>query len=602
MRTYKKSTLNRFHFVFNVIWKSAHIILLCYFILTVFSGLFEAFSIKYIGKSFDNISIKSQNDINLFVKYIIIFLFFRYIAPGITSIITSLLLQKINYVVQIYITDIIMDKCSKISLEEIENSKYQDILQLICGMDKRFLVSYVLNMIGIFYMFIKASALIIILWNYHPLISVIIIISAAIDLVFRNYNSKIYEKYRLNSIENVRKMDYNMGLFFNKESIIDIKINAAFDFFKNKYNNIFDKYLHEMKKYAKGEAKRIALADIIKVVITTLMKLIIMYLVIKKIITIGAFVAFLTSFGLLINYYDVFIYNYSEKNNKRSFINLTYKFLYETKEDSNDNEIFSLEKINKIIFKNVYYRYPSSLDNILKDINFEINKGECYAIVGENGTGKSTLVRLISNLVKPTNGEIVVNDHNMKEIVKENYRDKISIINQDVSKYYFKIWESIGISNIERIYDSEEIKKSSLKARIDFINKMPYKFEQQLGNDYSNGIEVSGGQWKKIALARSYFKQGEICIYDEPTAELDAFSENEVFLKMKDEKANKISFFITHRLGTTILADKILFLKNGRIVESGTHFELMEKQGEYAILYKLQEELYKIKDIGVKNG
>jgi ATP-binding cassette subfamily B protein len=271
-----------------------------------------------------------------------------------------------------------------------------------------------------------------------------------------------------------------------------------------------------------------------------------------------------------------------------------FDFLDIRSEYKNEKEVPLPEKIKTgFEFKNVYFAYPESDNQIVKDISFVIKAGEKIAFVGQNGAGKTTLTKLLLRFYEPTSGEILLDGININRYNKADYQEYFGVLFQDFFKYEFSVKENIAIGKIDEINDYERIQKAAeLSLADEVVSELKYGYEQQLGKRFAKGQELSGGQWQKIALARAYMKNAEVMILDEPTSALDAKAESEVFERFIGLIKDKTSVIISHRFSTVRQADRILVLQEGKILESGTHNELMENNKLYAQLFTLQAEGY----------
>lgn len=246
-----------------------------------------------------------------------------------------------------------------------------------------------------------------------------------------------------------------------------------------------------------------------------------------------------------------------------------------------------------IRFENVGFRYPGSEVWALRHVSFTLAPGEKLALVGENGAGKTTLVKLLAHLYEPTEGRILLDGVPLCEYRPEDLRREIGIIFQDYVRFMFTAAENIAIGDIEERSNRARIVTSANKSLADaIIEGLPQRYDQMLGKRFSGGVDLSGGQWQKIALARAYMRQAQIVILDEPTAALDARAEHEVFLRFAELMRERAAVLISHRFSTVRMADRILFLENGRIIEQGSHDELLQQGGKYAELFHLQAKGY----------
>lgn len=240
-------------------------------------------------------------------------------------------------------------------------------------------------------------------------------------------------------------------------------------------------------------------------------------------------------------------------------------------------------------FENVGFRYVNSNRWANRNLNFTLNVGEKLAIVGENGAGKTTLVKLLVRLYDPTEGRILLDGHDLKEYNLADLRSEIGIIFQDYLRYQMTTAENIAIGNIKEKDNRALIIDSAKQSLADtIIEKLPNKYDQMLGRHFNKGIELSGGEWQKIALARAYMRDSQLMVLDEPTAALDARSEYEVFQRFTELTRDKAAVLISHRFSTVRMANRILVLEKGKLIEIGSHEELLEHGGRYAELFNLQ--------------
>ena len=247
-----------------------------------------------------------------------------------------------------------------------------------------------------------------------------------------------------------------------------------------------------------------------------------------------------------------------------------------------------------IEFRNVSFTYPGKDSPTLKNVSFTIHTGEAIALVGRNGAGKTTLVKLLTRLYDPDEGEILVGRRNIKEYDLTTLRREIGVIFQDYVSYYLTARENVGIGSIDDVENLPLIESAATKSGArQVIEELADGYETQLGRWWDDGTQLSGGQWQKLALARAFMRKARILILDEPTSSLDARAEYEVFARFRELTEGKTAIFISHRFSTVRLADRIFVFENGTVTESGSHAELMLRDGIYAELFNLQAEAYR---------
>lgn len=247
-----------------------------------------------------------------------------------------------------------------------------------------------------------------------------------------------------------------------------------------------------------------------------------------------------------------------------------------------------------IRFEDVTFRYPGSEHPALENINLHIRPGESLAIVGENGSGKTTLIKLLTRLYSPTGGRILFQGLDLQEWDIDALRRRLGVIFQDFARYQLKVAENIGVGDQAAMDDAGRVRDAAEQGLADeFIRNMPGGYDTQLGTWFPQGKELSGGQWQKIALSRAFMRhEAEVLILDEPTAAIDAKAEAEIFAHFRELAANRIAIIISHRFSTVRIADQIIVLDDGRILERGNHESLLALGGQYATLFELQARGY----------
>ena len=245
-------------------------------------------------------------------------------------------------------------------------------------------------------------------------------------------------------------------------------------------------------------------------------------------------------------------------------------------------------------FRNVSFRYPGSSRMVLDGLNFHLHPGERVALIGENGEGKTTIVKLITRLYDPTEGQVLLDGVDLREYSLEDLYREIGVIFQDFMRYEMTARENIAVGRIEEIDDLKLLETARNKSLADaVIAKLPGGFDQMLGRRFETGVDLSGGEWQKVALARAYLRDAQLLILDEPTAALDARSEFEVFQRFAELTTGKMALFISHRFSTVRMADRIVVLEKGRIAEEGSHDVLASLGGRYKEMFEMQAASYR---------
>ncbi len=250
--------------------------------------------------------------------------------------------------------------------------------------------------------------------------------------------------------------------------------------------------------------------------------------------------------------------------------------------------------VRGVEFRNVTFQYPGNSRKVLDHISFQLHPAERLALIGENGEGKTTIVKLMTRLYDPTEGQVLLDGVDLREYDLEDLHREIGVIFQDFMRYEMTARENIAVGRIEEIGNQELLQEAAHKSMADaVIGRLPGIYDQMLGRRFEQGVDLSGGEWQKVALARAYLRDAQLLILDEPTAALDARSEFEVFRRFSELTTGKMALFISHRFSTVRSADRILVLANGKIAEEGTHDQLSRLGGRYAEMFEMQASSYR---------
>ena len=425
------------------------------------------------------------------------------------------------------------------------------------------------------------------LWSMNPILVCVAISSVIPASLF--HLSKGLKRFQLHQKQSAdrRAKNYFWSLFLSPTSIKDIRILDAHEFFMNKWLCCTRKVNEEEATFHFEHLKKQIMPDIFKIIGSCLGIVFSALLLLLKKITIGSFGAVINAFQNLQSSYFQLVSNFKQFRESYLFFFDYLDYLSIPAEHSGD---YSLDRVNDIQLKNVWFKYPNADNYALKNISLSIKENEHIAIVGENGSGKTTLCRIITGLYLPTNGQINYNNFALSEY-SLSYRDMVSGVFQDYIKYLIDIRSNIGFGSIINIMNDDYIYSAMNKAgMLDFLYEND--LNTQLGREYG-GMELSGGQWQKMAIGRGYMSQNaKLILFDEPTSSIDPLQESAIFNQFMKESSNRTTIVVTHRMGATKLADRIIVLDKGKIVESGTHDELMNQNGKYANMYREQAKWY----------
>jgi len=510
--------------------------------------------------------------------------------------IQMLVKETINQKVSDRITELIHKKSISLDLSYYENSDYYNIYHRAVGDALHRPIILANNILAFMQAIISLVLVAIFLGAFHWGIPLLLIVaSLPIVMVRLNYASRMY-RWKYENAEEERKAMYYNRVVTSKPYAKELRLFGLGDFFSKSF-------METRKSLRKGKlsilAKRVYIEIGANLIVAALVFACYAYVIQKAAagnITVGDLVLFFFLFqrGLIFlrDFINSFIGLYEDNlflSNIIAFLNLK-PLIKESKEP----KIMPAKIKDCIEFKDVNFAYPNSRRTIIKDLNLKIHSGETVAIVGENGAGKTTLIKLLCRLYEPDSGSILIDKTKIEDISIASVRRGISVIFQDFILYNATAAENIKFGDVNAPADLERIEKAAKQAGIaEILQGLPEGYNTMLGKLFANSEELSIGEWQKLALSRAFFRNSDIIILDEPTSALDPKAEFHVFKSFRELTKGKTCIIISHRFSTVKMADNILVLDKGSIVEQGTHTDLMEMNGKYSYLYDIQAVNYR---------
>ncbi|MCB0666247.1 MAG: ABC transporter ATP-binding protein [Saprospiraceae bacterium] len=426
---------------------------------------------------------------------------------------------------------------------------------------------------------------------FEPWLVIILIIAIIPSFLNEAYFSRTSYSLIRGWTPERRELDYIRFIGASDTTAKEVKLFGLANFLSKRFSFLADKYYEANKKLAIRRSTFGSIFHIVGDLAYYGAYLLIIVRTVTGIVTLGDLTFLSGAFSRLRNQLQEIFSRFSKITEDALYLQDYFAFM-EMKPLSNypGKNLPFPKKIRKgFRFENVGFQYPSSDRWIIRNLNFQLKAGEKLALVGENGAGKTTLVKLLTRLYEPTEGQIFLDDVDIRDYDFTAYHQAIGVIFQDYVRYYFTAAENIAIGDIDQVADEGKIVEAAEASLADqVVEKLPERYKQLLGRRFSGGKDLSGGEWQKIALARAYMKEAQLLILDEPTATLDARAEYEAFLRFADLTSGKTAVIISHRFSTVRMADRILVLRDGQILELGSHEELIAADGLYAELFNLQ--------------
>lgn len=487
----------------------------------------------------------------------------------------------------------IIKKTNQINISLLEDSEFYDKLER-ARTQTTGRVALMSNVLGQAQSAISIATLVAGLIYFEPYLIILLVLSIIPSFINEvRFSQQQYSLARSWTSER-RELDYLRFIGANDKTAKEIKLFGLTDFVVNRFKNLSEEYYQLNKTLA---IKRSALGFVFNVLGSLSYYgayVFIIYRVLSGAITLGELTFLSGSFNRLMRNLQDFFSKFTRISENALYLKDYFDFIDISIVSKVEEDMPLPNQIKEgFEFKNVRFAYPNSEIEILKGISFTLKAGEKLAFVGQNGAGKTTLIKLLLRFYEPTSGEILLDGVNINRFNLAEYQEFFGVIFQDFFRYEFTVRENIAIGNIDDLDNQPKIENAAeLSLANDVVAELKHGYNQQLGKRFVNGQELSGGQWQKVALARAYMKNAEVMILDEPTSALDARAESEVFGRFIGLTEGKTSVIISHRFSTVRQADRILVLEHGKVLEIGTHEELMKNKTLYSELFTLQAEGY----------
>ncbi|MAB38047.1 MAG: ABC transporter ATP-binding protein [Aequorivita sp.] len=483
----------------------------------------------------------------------------------------------------------IIRKTAELTIAQLEDPEFYDKLER-ARTQTNSRVDLMTNALGQAESLISMVSLIAGLIYFEPILILILVLSIIPSFINEaKFSSTRYSLARSWTAER-RELDYLRFIGANNQTAKEIKLFGLTDFIAERFKNLSNDYYLINKKLSLKQSLYGSLFNILGVLSYYGAYVYIILRVLTGVITIGELTFLSGSFNRLRNNLQGFFSRFTRISESALYLQDYFDFIDLTVEQNAETKT-PMPKTIKEGFQvnNLHFAYPGSEGEVLKGVTFTLKAGEKMAFVGQNGAGKTTLIKLFLRFYEPTQGEILLDGININQFDVDEYRKRFGVIFQDFFKYEFTLRENIAVGNIDQVQNDEIINYAASKSLAEqVVAEMTDGLEQRLGRRFYKGTELSGGQWQKVALARAYMKDADVMVLDEPTSALDAQAEFDVFERFIALTKGKTSIIISHRFSTVRMADRILVLQDGRVLELGTHQELMAHPKLYSELFKLQ--------------
>jgi ATP-binding cassette subfamily B protein len=489
----------------------------------------------------------------------------------------------------------IMQTALRLELHQFENDEFYNKMQVARAQSSHRPIAIITSVFTLMQNLLALLTFIFILLAFSVTLTLLLFAAAIPLFLIQNRYSRT--TFRLQSLRapEARQMNYLEQLLTNDVAAKEMKVFALGQTMIERHASIFMKLFDEDMRLAKRHFRMALLWDFLANTGFYVAYVFVIFSAIARDITLGGMTLYLSLFrqsqGIFQSALDQINRLYENglfMDNIVSFLDLPGQQLPPQLEHDTRGGRSGFE------FRNVSFRYPGQEKWAIRNLNLAVPSGQKLALVGENGSGKSTLIKLLCNLYRPTEGEILLDGMRLQDHDPLHLHRKIGVLFQDFVHYHATLRENIGFGAVEHLGDAERILDAARHSGADeVIAQLSKGMDTVLGRQFHEGLELSGGQWQKVALGRALLRDSEILVLDEPTAAIDAESEFHLFDRISDLTIGKTVILVSHRFGAVRMADRILVLRKGEVEESGSHDELMAKEGYYARLFRMQASGYR---------
>jgi ATP-binding cassette, subfamily B, bacterial len=486
----------------------------------------------------------------------------------------------------------ILEKSGELELQQFEDPETYDRLQVAyreVGSRPLGVFTQIITLFQATITLVSVSALMSQLgWSVVPLVLLATVPSIWVS---NRFGTEGYRMLRRQAQE-ARVQNYLGQLLTSDAAMKEVRLFGFEDYLLGRWQTYYQKFRAQLQSLIVRRSAWSLVASLASLGLIGMATLFVLRRAAAGLITVGDFGLFVQGIAQLQSQFSNLLSGFTGIYQNLLYMRNLFEFLELPTRNLESGETWQGE-IEDITFENVSFRYPLTDKDVLRDVSFNVKRGQALALVGENGAGKTTIVKLLTRLYEPTHGRILINGQEASRYSPGSLQKQMSIIFQDFGQYQMLVKENIALSKSGDADLEELVKSASQKAGAkEFIEALPQGYDNQLGRWFTGGQNLSGGQWQRLALSRLYFRDGSVLIFDEPTAALDANAEFEVIEALRKQAKGRITVLISHRFSTVRLADKIIVLENGIISESGSHEELLKQGKTYAQMFNVQARGY----------
>jgi ATP-binding cassette, subfamily B, bacterial len=490
--------------------------------------------------------------------------------------------------------DRVLDVSTRIDLLAFESPDFYDRLQRARSQGQYRALQTVNGLLGIVGASVAGAGLIVALAALQPLLLPFVLIGYLPLWIVASLNTRDLYHYTRGMTPNDRQRSYLQNVLMGRNAAKEVRAFNLAGFLRHRYDRLYDERIAELRGLAKRRTVRSLLGSLTSSAVTVGTIAMLSWLYLSDRMSLAAAGAAVFGLYQLANQLRVLHMSATSLYEATLFIRDYSSFLtLEPSIEASAGLVSAPRGFDRLTVKEVSFTYPESERPAVDAVSLEVGKGEVVALVGENGSGKTTLAKMLAGLYRPERGRILWDGTDLASVDADELRQRVAVIFQDFERYLLPARENVGLGRKERIDDFEGIVEAAARAdAADFLSKLPEGYDTMLGREFAGGFDLSIGQWQRVALARAFFRDAPFVILDEPTASLDARAESRLFERMHELLEGRSVVLISHRFSSVRSADRIYVMHEGRVVEHGSHDELMAEDGLYAELFTLQARAY----------
>ncbi|ALG15287.1 multidrug ABC transporter permease [Kibdelosporangium phytohabitans] len=518
-----------------------------------------------------------------------------FVVQSVTTMLTTVSQQLLQERMTLTIRHQVMDHASRLHLSFFEDSASYDLLRQADREAPMRPMSMMSSALGLGRMAITFTSMIALLITVSPVLAIVALLAPVPLFISQSkYGAQSFIlSYLVSPIR--RRMDYLSSLVTTDTYAKEVKLFGLGPYLVDRFERLGKVYYERQRGMIRKKNVAGTLWGLLSTVAGSAIYLYIALRAVTGELTLGDLALYTAAAASVQSSVGGLFGSFSGMYENNLYLDTLYRFLDTKPEISRPESPAELPDPlhGHITFDRVTFSYPGADEPALKDVSFDIQPGETVAVVGKNGAGKSTLIKLLCRLYDPTGGRILLDGVDIRTLDPVDLQRRISAMFQDHVSYQATAAENIGLGDLDHLTDRPVIEKAAGRAGIaDRIDRLPRGYDSPLGRWFDEGVSLSGGEWQKIALGRAFLREVPILVLDEPTSALDAQAEHDLFVRLRQLAEGRTTLYISHRFSTVRQADRIILLEHGKLLEQGTHAELMELDGGYAELFTLQAAAY----------